>query len=231
MTTPDVARAVRLARSTEPVRAGRSYAVTKRVLDVVVSTVLLVSAAPLLVLVALMVRVTSRGPVLFRQTRVGLHGAPFTMLKFRTMRIGCDDIAHREYVHRLLSESDPGDGGAPGVYKLVNDPRVTAVGRVLRSTSLDELPQLLNVLRGEMSLVGPRPALAWEVEQYEARHRRRLLVQPGVTGLWQVSGRSALTMRQALELDLEYVERRRLALDLTILLLTVPALLGRSSAA
>lgn len=208
----------------------RGYAVTKRMLDIVVCAALLVTLAPLLLLIAVAVRLTSPGPALFRQPRVGLVGAPFTMLKFRTMRVGCDDSIHRAYVRQLLTDEHPADGGTPGVYKLVDDPRVTAVGRVLRRTSLDELPQLLNVLRGQMSLVGPRPALAWEVERYEPRHRGRLMVRPGLTGLWQVSGRSALTMRQALDLDLEYVERRRLTLDIAILLLTVPALLGRSAA-
>jgi lipopolysaccharide/colanic/teichoic acid biosynthesis glycosyltransferase len=153
------------------------------------------------------------------------------MLKFRTMRVDNDDAVHRAYVTRLLTEDAPPDGGVEGVYKLVHDPRITPVGRWLRLSSLDELPQLWNVLRGEMSLVGPRPALAWEVALYRPEHRRRLVVKPGLTGLWQVTGRSTLTMLQALDLDVEYVERRSLALDLALLVRTGPALLRRSTAA
>jgi lipopolysaccharide/colanic/teichoic acid biosynthesis glycosyltransferase len=207
------------------------YAVTKRLLDLCLALLGLLVLAPMLLVVAMLVRVTSPGPALFRQVRVGKNGRPFTMLKFRSMSSGADDAIHRDYVSRLLTEDIAPEGGAAGVYKLVGDPRVTAVGRLLRKTSIDELPQLMNVVRGHMSLVGPRPALGWEVELYEHRHRRRLAVKPGLTGLWQVSGRSTLTMREALDLDVEYVARRGLGLDLMILAGTVPALLRRSAAA
>lgn len=216
---------------TAPAGPGRAYAVTKRLLDVALAAAALLVLLPVLVVVGMIVRTTSPGPALFRQVRVGQNGRPFTMLKFRSMRDGVDDAIHRSYVSRLLTEDVAPDGGTAGVYKLVGDSRVTAVGRVLRKTSIDELPQLLNVLRGQMSLVGPRPALAWEVELYEGRHRQRLAVLPGLTGLWQVSGRSALTMREALDLDVEYVARRGLGLDLAILVGTVPALMHRSAAA
>lgn len=148
------------------------------------------------------------------------------MYKFRTMRTGCDDRAHREYVAALLSEPALA-GHAGGVYKLADDPRVTRLGRWLRETSIDELPQLINVLKGEMALVGPRPVLPWEAELFGPEHDARFDVPPGITGLWQCSGRNTLTMSQALDLDVEYVRRRSLHLDLAILLRTVPCVLGR----
>lgn len=215
----------------ECLRGKRWYGVEKRLLDLFLASAGLLALLPVLLVVAAIVRFTSPGPALFRQERVGRNGRPFTMLKFRSMRIDSDDSLHREYVSRLLTDEVAPDGGVDGVYKLVHDPRVTAIGRFLRRTSIDELPQLLNLVRGQMSLVGPRPALSWEVELYEARHRERLIVKPGLTGLWQVSGRSTLTMRQALDLDVEYVGRASLLLDLVILVGTLPALLRRSAAA
>lgn len=206
------------------------YEVSKRALDIVASGLLLLLLLPVMALLALTVRATSRGPALFRQERVGRYCEPFVMLKFRSMRVDNDDSAHRAYVTALLTQETPPDGGEPGVYKIARDPRVTPVGRLLRRTSLDELPQLINVLKGDMSLVGPRPALAFEVQMYDKSQRRRLDVLPGLTGLWQVSGRSSLTMRDALQLDVEYVDTRTLWLDLRILLRTPLALLGRSAA-
>ena len=146
------------------------------------------------------------------------------------MRAGCTDEAHREYVSRLLTDDQPPVGGASGLYKLDADPRITRVGAVLRRTSLDELPQLLNVLKGDMSLVGPRPALPWEADLFSDSHRARFLVTPGLTGLWQVSGRSKLPMRQGLDLDVEYVRRQGFLLDLSILLKTVPTVLNLARA-
>lgn len=216
---------------TEVSRSRRQgYRIVKRGLDVVAAALLLVLLLPTMLMIALAVRLTSRGPVLFRQERCGHGGRPFEMLKFRSMRVDCDDEVHRRYVTALLTQDAAPDGGAAGVYKLTRDPRVTPLGRLLRRTSLDELPQLLNVLRGDMSLVGPRPALPWEVELYDSHHRRRLEVPPGLTGLWQVSGRSLLTMRQALELDVAYVDRCSTLLDLRILLRTPAAVCRRSSA-
>ena len=208
----------------------RGYRTAKRTLDLVAALLLLLVLLPLLLLLAVAVRATSTGPVLFRQVRAGRGGEPFVMLKFRSMRANCDDSAHRAYVTALLTEDVPPDGGEPGVYKIAADSRVTRVGGLMRRTSLDELPQLVNVLRGEMSLVGPRPALPWEVELYDAAHRRRLEVPPGLTGLWQVSGRNTLTMREALDLDVEYAARCSWSLDLRILCRTPAALRGRSGA-
>ncbi len=195
----------------------------KRAFDLVVASCLVCLLIPVLVIVWLLVRTTSPGQGMFRQTRIGRYGRPFVMYKFRTMRADSGDGIHREYVRRLLTEDNPPVGGARGLYKLESDPRVTRVGRLLRRTSLDELPQLLNVVRGDMSLVGPRPALPYEAELFSTAHRTRFLVAPGVTGLWQIGGRSRLPMQQGLDLDVEYVQRRTFWLDLKILLKTVPA--------
>lgn len=196
----------------------------KRSVDLMVAGALLVVLAPIMLILAVLVRVTSPGPALFRQDRVGRDKRPFPMLKFRTMKNKCDDRIHREYVTQLLTAPEP-SGTTTGdrvVYKLTDDPRVTRLGRLLRRTSLDELPQLINVVRGEMSLVGPRPVLEWEAELLGPEYEDRFGVKPGITGLWQVEGRNSLTMRQAVELDLEYVRRRSTALDLRILVMTVP---------
>jgi lipopolysaccharide/colanic/teichoic acid biosynthesis glycosyltransferase len=208
------------------VTVARGYEAGKRLLDITLATVLLVLLSPLLLAVAVLVGTTSRGPVLFRQTRVGRAGAPFRMLKFRTMRHGCDDGAHREYVRQLLADHAEAHDG---LYKLVDDPRVTRVGAVLRRLSIDELPQLLNVLKGEMTLVGPRPALPFEDELFPEWASPRYLVTPGVTGLWQVSGRNRLTMLQGLKLDVEYVAQRSFVVDLRILLRTFSAVFGRGA--
>ena len=182
-------------------------------------------ALPVLLLAALAVRLSSSGPVLFRQERVGYLGSTFVMFKFRSMRVGNDDQEHRDYVSRMLTEDAPPAVGRRGIYKPDHSCRTTAVGRFLRRTSLDELPQLLNVVRGDMSLVGPRPALGYEERLFDPVHRRRALVPPGMTGLWQVRGRSNMTMREALDLDVEYVDRQSLRLDLAILVRTVPTVL------
>ncbi len=198
----------------------------KRTLDLVVAGAGLILAFPLLVLLAFAVRVTSSGPALFRQERIGLHGKAFTILKFRTMTLGGDDSAQREFNRRELA------GELEGLtdFTLPEDDRVTRVGRFLRKSSLDELPQLINVVRGEMSLVGPRPSLDWEVEMFDEKYQRRVDVRPGVTGLWQVSGRRAIDMRGMLELDLEYVDTQSMSLDLGILVKTVGVVLSSEGA-
>lgn len=196
----------------------------KRVLDVLLALLVLVLTSPLLVGVALLVRLSGPGPVLFRQTRIGRHEVPFAMLKFRTMRQGVGDEALREMnAAELRGEAPP--GSSDGIYKLQRDPRVTPIGRWLRRFSLDELPQLLNVLRGEMSLVGPRPSLPWEVALFTPEQRQRHACLPGITGLWQISGRNRLSMPEMLALDLEYAAKRSLLLDLRILAATPAAVL------
>jgi lipopolysaccharide/colanic/teichoic acid biosynthesis glycosyltransferase len=195
----------------------------KRTIDIVLSLTLVIAVAPLLLLLCLLVRLTSAGPALFRQERLGRNRQPFTLLKLRTMYVDNDDWIHRDYVTRLLSADQAALAGDSGLFKLDVDPRITPLGAWLRRTSLDELPQLFNVLHGEMSLVGPRPVLSWEAQLFDEAYQQRFAVKPGITGLWQVNGRSRLSMRNALELDVEYVIRRSLKLDLAILLRTVPA--------
>jgi lipopolysaccharide/colanic/teichoic acid biosynthesis glycosyltransferase len=198
--------------------------------DLVVASVFLLLLSPLLLAVGIAVRLTTPGNAFFRQTRLGRYGHPFVLYKFRTMYSDSPDDIHREYVSKLLVEDEPPTGGRRGLYKLEADPRVTRLGWFLRRTSIDELPQLLNVVRGEMSLVGPRPALAWEAALFSPDDRQRFLVLPGVTGLWQVSGRNNLSMRQGLALDVEYVRRQSFALDLLILLRTLPTVLSKDGA-
>jgi len=207
----------------------------KRVIDVVASASALIVGAPIFVAIALAVKLTSKGPVLFRQRRVGRYGNPFTFLKFRSMYVGNNQAVHQEYVKGLIrggngrgSVEDEANGV---VYKLTDDPRVTAVGKFLRKTSLDELPQFLNVFLGDMSLVGPRPPIPYEVESYDVWHRRRLLeVKPGITGLWQVTGRSRTTFDDMVRLDLQYAITWSLWLDMKILLRTPGAVLAGDGA-
>jgi lipopolysaccharide/colanic/teichoic acid biosynthesis glycosyltransferase len=196
----------------------------KRAMDVLLASGMLLVFAPAMLVIAMLIRFTSPGPVLFRQVRVGYWQSPFVMLKFRTMHQGIDDTIHRSYVTAMLAGEAAADAER-GIYKLTRDPRVTRIGGFLRKTSLDELPQLINVLRGEMSLVGPRPVLPWEGKLFEPWDRVRFAVRPGITGLWQVTGRSTLTMQQALDLDVEYALRRTLMLDVVILLRTIPSVL------
>lgn len=206
--------------------ATRLLSVTKRVMDIIGSALLLVICSPALLMIALAIKASSKGPVLFRQPRVGQYGKPFTFLKFRSMPVDSDCSIHRKYVTQLIAgqaERNPsnGNGDGAGVYKLTNDDRITRVGNFLRRTSLDELPQLLNVLRGDMSLVGPRPAIPYELAAYQTWHRRRVLeVKPGITGLWQVNGRSRVTFDEMVRLDLRYAKTWSPWLDIKILLRT-----------
>jgi lipopolysaccharide/colanic/teichoic acid biosynthesis glycosyltransferase len=205
-------------------------AAVRRALDVVLAIALLLLIVLVFMLAAAAVRLSGPGPVIFRQERLGRDGRPFRLAKFRTMVMNNDDSAHRQYVTALLTQETPPDGGQAGVYKIVHDPRVTPVGRFLRATSLDELPQLWNVIRGEMALVGPRPVLPWEAALFPDWASKRFDVRPGITGLWQVSGRSRVGMMEALRLDIAYVEQRSVWLDLSIVLRTSVVLFGRSSA-
>jgi lipopolysaccharide/colanic/teichoic acid biosynthesis glycosyltransferase len=216
-------------------RFGRAM---KRLTDVLGSVLLLILLLPLFAMIAVAIKLTSRGPVLFRQQRIGEHGVPFTFLKFRTMNINNDASKHKEYVRELIAgravrhpTNGNGNGHHEGIFKLTNDPRITPVGSFLRRTSLDELPQLVNVLRGEMSLVGPRPPLPYEVEAYATWHRRRLIeAKPGITGLWQVYGRSRIGFDDMVRLDLRYARDCSPWLDLKIMLRTPRAVIGGNGA-
>lgn len=206
----------------------------KQGIDIVGSTLLLILCTPLFLMIALTIKVSSKGPVLFRQSRVGQYGKSFTFLKFRSMHINNDDSVHKEYSTRLIagiadSKQSNRDGGP--VFKLTNDTRVTRVGKFLRRTSLDELPQLVNVLKGDMSLVGPRPALPYEVAAYQTWHRRRVLqVKPGITGLWQVTGRSSVKFDEMVRLDLRYATSWSPLLDIKILMRTPRAVIWGAGA-
>ncbi|EYT48752.1 UDP-phosphate galactose phosphotransferase [Brachybacterium muris UCD-AY4] len=207
----------------EKPRSRDALRLSKRVFDVVASTVVLVLIAPVLAAVALAVKLGDGGPVLFRQVRAGRDGEPFHILKFRSMVTGADS-------RRPSPEAAARDRGNAVMFKLAVDPRVTRVGRFLRRYSLDELPQLWNVLRGDMSLVGPRPALPREVTEYDQDARRRLAVRPGITGLWQVSGRSDLSWSETVRLDLYYVDNWSFTQDLQILVRTVRAVMDARGA-
>jgi lipopolysaccharide/colanic/teichoic acid biosynthesis glycosyltransferase len=198
-----------------------------RVVDAVVAVIALVVLSPLLLIIAVAIKLESPGPALFRQRRLGRGQKPFTVIKFRTMKQGASHDVHKQFVQSLIAgvEPPPSEDGNPR-FKLKSDDRITRVGRLLRRTSLDELPQLLNVVQGAMSLVGPRPPISYEVERYPGHWFKRFEVKPGVTGLWQVSGRCELTHEQMIALDIEYVERRSIHLNLLILLRTIPAVLS-----
>ncbi|HLV02004.1 MAG TPA: sugar transferase [Acidobacteriota bacterium] len=208
----------------------RRFSLTiKRMIDLVGSAVLLVFFSPLMVLIALAVKMTSEGPVFFRQERLGHFGKPFQLLKFRSMRVDADPKIHEEYIEQFIKKSREGDSDSvkhDGIFKLSRDPRVTSIGRFLRKTSLDELPQFWNVLKGELSLVGPRPPIAYELDRYDPWHRRRILeVKPGITGLWQVEARSRTSFDEMVRLDLRYAREWSLWLDIVILLKTPWAVL------
>jgi exopolysaccharide biosynthesis polyprenyl glycosylphosphotransferase len=196
----------------------------KRALDIAGSTALMLMLLPVYAIVAALVKLTSDGPVFFSQDRIGRMGQPFPMLKFRTMHVNADSAIHQKYVSDFIKSSE--GLGKDGVFKIVNDPRITPIGHFLRKTSLDELPQFWNVLRGDMSLVGPRPPLAYEVQQYKPWHYRRVLeAKPGITGLWQVTGRSRTTFDDMVRLDLRYARSWSVWTDLKILLATPRAVI------
>lgn len=203
--------------------------VIKRGMDILGSLFLLLILAPVLSAIAVAIKLTSKGPVIFRQERLGQFGKLFECLKFRSMFAHSDQKIHREYVQCFIAgtvQNEPANDGEDEVYKMKDDPRVTPIGRILRRLSLDELPQFWNVLRGEMSLVGPRPPLPYEFDAYEIWHRRRVLeIKPGVTGLWQVVGRSRTSFDDMVRMDLRYCQRWSLWLDLKILLATPLAVL------
>jgi exopolysaccharide biosynthesis polyprenyl glycosylphosphotransferase len=209
---------IRLFR--EPLSNGAR--ILKRTADLIIAALAIALLFPLWLLIALLIKLDSNGPVFYTQERVGMDGRLFLLYKFRTMKAGADPELHREYQRAFIAgraEANVGNESKP-TYKLVSDPRVTRIGRVLRRISLDEIPQLLNVLTGDMSLVGPRPPIPYEVEAYELWHRKRLDMKPGLTGLWQVSGRNRLPFEEMVRLDLFYIENWSLLLDLKIILRT-----------
>jgi lipopolysaccharide/colanic/teichoic acid biosynthesis glycosyltransferase len=229
-----------LERLQAPLRP--SYLVPKRLLDIVLSALALLILSPLFLIIMLAIKLDSPGSVIYTQKRVRGNQDPdephpecnmFAFFKFRSMHINADASAHRQYVTQYikgdLTHVNNGTHKTP-IYKMKDDPRITRVGRVLRRTSLDELPQLVNILRGDMSLVGPRPALPYEVEQYDRFHKQRLVPQAGLTGLWQVSGRTSLTFEEMVCLDIAYGQRCSFWLDLEILLKTLPAVFSRRGA-
>jgi exopolysaccharide biosynthesis polyprenyl glycosylphosphotransferase len=201
--------------------------ILKRLGDILVSLLVLVLGFPFLCAIALLIKITSKGSVFYSQERVGEDGRAFHLYKFRTMRIDSDDSLHREFAQSFIKgglDNSTLDESSSSIYKLTNDPRITSVGSFLRKTSLDELPQFINILKGEMTLVGPRPPLAYEYECYEDWHKLRLKVKPGLTGLWQVSGRSSVPFHEMVMLDLYYIENWSLLLDAQIIMRTVPVM-------
>jgi exopolysaccharide biosynthesis polyprenyl glycosylphosphotransferase len=214
-------------------QASRAARVMKRAIDVVGSLLCLLIFSPLLLGIAILIKVGSKGPVLFRQKRLGQYGKAFTFLKFRSMYVDNDPSIHRDYVTQLIAGRGVAcsDGSKNRVFKIVDDPRITTIGRVLRKTSMDELPQFINVFKGEMSLIGPRPPVPYEFERYAVWHRRRIMeVKPGISGLWQVSGRSKTTFDEMVRLDLQYARTWSLWLDLKILLQTPAAVISGDGA-
>jgi exopolysaccharide biosynthesis polyprenyl glycosylphosphotransferase len=204
----------------------------KRFFDILIASIMLVIFSPVLLILAVLIKIDSPGPVIYRQRRIGENGKPFIMYKLRSMRADADSYVHQDYVTRLIKENlDPGqlENGHPTL-KMEHDPRITRVGRFIRKTSLDELPQFYNVVRGEMSLVGPRPSLPYELEQYQGWHKRRLEGLPGITGLWQVRGRNRVSFDEMVRMDLEYINNQSIWMDLRILFQTPWAVLSARGA-
>lgn len=201
--------------------------ILKRAMDILISFAALTVLSPVLLVTAIIVKLDSAGPIFFIQERVGLNGRTFRMFKFRSMRTDCDDSAHKEYLKELIRADAAHEVDADGkpIYKIANDPRITRFGNFIRKTSIDELPQLFNVLLGGMSLVGPRPPIQYEVDEYKDWHMKRLHIRPGITGLWQVSGRNRLSFDQMVELDIMYIEDWSLWRDISILFRTIPVVL------
>jgi lipopolysaccharide/colanic/teichoic acid biosynthesis glycosyltransferase len=189
------------------------YFPIKRLIDIWVSMSGLILFSPLLLMIALAIKIGSKGPILYWQERVGQEGRTFAFYKFRTMFLETDRESHNRYLNYIRYHGP--------VFKRESDPRITPVGKILRKTAMDELPQLLNVLKGDMSLVGPRPPIPWELERYEEWHLKRLSAKPGITGLWQVSGRETTTFDEMVKIDIEYIENRSISLDLKIIFNTI----------
>ena len=204
------------------------YLRTKRLLDIFFTVLILLPLCIIMLIVTMLVRLDSKGPAFFRQRRIGLNGKEFDLFKFRSMYVNCGDSVHREAIKQYMN----GEAlNSDGLYKLVGDPRVTRVGRFIRKTSIDELPQFFNVLRGEMTLVGPRPPIPYEVEEYSLRDELRLYGKPGLTGTWQVYGRSRVNFNEMVEMDIAYLQQQSIWQDLKLIAPTLPVMLqGRGGA-
>jgi len=213
-----------------PPPAGAMYQASKRLIDVALAAVALIALSPLLLLIAVAVRLDSPGPVIFRQLRLGRNQRPFVMLKFRTMWRDADDRLHREAVHKTANGIRTELPNGKKVYKSLDDPRITRLGKVLRATGLDELPQIVNVLRGEMSLVGPRPAVPYELPYYKPWHHNRFAVRPGITGLWQVKRSHSTDFDDMMRLDVEYTASCSVWEDLKLMALTIPSIVRERGA-
>ena len=217
---------IQSAPAQETIHLNPSYLRAKRILDVTVTLLLLPALCLVTALIALLIRLDSPGPIFFRQKRLGQYGDEFDFIKFRSMYVNNNDAAHRAAIKQFMNgEQINSSSDASNHYKIAADARITRIGRILRKTSLDELPQFLNVLRGEMSLVGPRPALSYEVENYSLHDRLRLTGKPGLTGIWQVYGRSRVPFKEMVEMDLTYLREQSLLLDLKLIFLTIPVML------
>ena len=199
------------------------YPIMKRLIDFAISSIMMIFAAPIMLIVALAIRLDSPGPIIFRQTRIGKDHRPFTFYKFRSMYHKSDCAVHQQFIKGLINGEAP--KGAC-TYKLAADKRITRVGKFIRKTSLDELPQLFNIIKGDMSMVGPRPPIPYEVAEYKDWHHRRLTVTPGLTGYWQVRGRSSVAFDDMVKMDITYVEQRSLLLDMVLFFQTIPAVLS-----
>jgi len=206
-------------------RSRRNYAL-KRLFDFFAALIAIIILSPVFIVIYILVRATSPGPAIFKQKRVGYQGKEFTFYKFRSMRQDADDALHREVVSKFMQGQEVGENGEK--YKLRRDPRVTNIGAFIRGTSLDELPQLFNIIKGDMSIVGPRPPLPYEVEHYRYRHRYRLLITPGLTGIWQVYGRSRVDFETLVSMDLHYVTDSTFWLDIKLIWLTFAVVFKRS---
>ena len=219
--------AIQSAPLQEAISINPGYLRAKRLLDIFFTLLILLPLCIVIVIVAVLIRLDSAGPIFFKQKRIGLNGREFMMLKFRSMYVNSDDRAHREAITKYMNGQQMNDDIAAikFQYKLSDDPRVTRLGRLLRKTSIDELPQFFNVLRGEMTLVGPRPPLAYEVELYTPRDRLRLSGKPGLTGNWQVYGRSRVTFQDMVEMDIDYLQHQSFWEDLKLIALTVPVMI------
>ncbi len=218
--------AVQTAAAQTTIFISRGYLRAKRLFDVIFTLLLLIPIGIVILIVAVLIRLDSEGPVFFRQKRVGLDGVEFEMFKFRSMYVNSDDARHREAIKQYMNgERLNGEEDSDNPYKLEHDPRITRVGRFIRKTSIDELPQFWNVLRGEMTLVGPRPPLSYEVEYYSPRDWLRMRGKPGLTGTWQVYGRSQVPFPTMVDMDIAYLQEQSFWKDLKLIVLTVPVML------